>query len=495
MFIGILLESLKNSAVITGLVVLMMALVECLEIWSHGRLQGRMKGRGIAQILLSSLLGAIPGCAGGYAAVSLYTHGMLSFGALVAMLIATSGDESFAMFAMFPGKAAVITAVIFVTAVLCGWITDLVLKGRRPAVSCYDVPASEVSARGWKGISERVWKHVILHHAPKVFAWTFGTLLLLGFALNYLDIESWISDNTALMIVLAALVGIIPQSGPHFIFVSLFAGGVIPAPVLLASCISQDGHASLPLLAESKKSFLAAKAINVVVAIAVGFAALLCSPSIHGRPLLPGPGEYVSQQLLDSTGVESWFQASPIPDEVFESMQGKSFKAECTVSRDELRYLKVLHKDTLGRSIVGEMVVNKAVADDVLEILRQLYEAGYPIERMRLIDVYDADDETSMRANNSSSFNFRFISHTDKVSKHGAGLAVDINPLYNPYFKTLADGTKVIEPATAEAYLDRDASFPYKITADDLCCKLFKQHGFSWGGDWKSCKDYQHFEK
>ncbi|MBQ7268740.1 MAG: M15 family metallopeptidase [Bacteroidales bacterium] len=176
-------------------------------------------------------------------------------------------------------------------------------------------------------------------------------------------------------------------------------------------------------------------------------------------------------------------------------MQGKSFKSNCTVPRSDLRYLRVLHKDAEGRSIVGEMVVNRSIAGDVLEILRKLYDAGYPIERMRLIDIYDADDETSMRANNSSSFNFRFISHTTKVSKHGAGLAVDINTLYNPYHKILADGTEIVEPDTGRPYLDRSASFPYKIEPDDLCCRLFKEHGFEWGGDWKSCKDYQHFEK
>ena len=113
---------------------------------------------------------------------------------------------------------------------------------------------------------------------------------------------------------------------------------------------------------------------------------------------------------------------------------------------------------------------------------------------MRLIDNYEADDELSMRDNNSSAFNFRFISHTTKVSKHGLGLAVDINTLYNPYTKTLRDGTRIVEPATGEPYLDREASFPYKIVRGDLCWRLFTERGFTWGGDWTSVKDYQHFE-
>ncbi len=224
-------------------------------------------------------------------------------------------------------------------------------------------------------------------------------------------------------------------------------------------------------------------------------AALLLPFSCRAAGPLPGPGETVSAALIERTGIDRWFSVSEIPDDVFASMQGKSFKAECTVPRSELRYLRVLHKDAEGRSIVGEMVVNRSIALDVTEILRKLYEAGYPIERMRLIDLYDADDERSMQANNSSSFNFRFISHTTKVSKHGAGLAVDINPLYNPYHKVLKDGTEVVEPATGRPYLDRRNAFAYKICEDDLCCRLFKERGFEWGGDWKTCKDYQHFEK
>ena len=163
------------------------------------------------------------------------------------------------------------------------------------------------------------------------------------------------------------------------------------------------------------------------------------------------------------------------------------------ITDEDLRYLHVLHKNIDGDVLEGEMVVNKYIAEDVLEILKELYEADYPIERMVLIDEYDADDEASMEDNNSSSFNFRLISHTNRVSKHGLGMAVDINTLYNPYTKVV-DGERIIEPITGEPYLDRDASFPYKIEKGDLCYKLFTEHGFVWGGDWPDRKDYQHFE-
>ena len=185
---------------------------------------------------------------------------------------------------------------------------------------------------------------------------------------------------------------------------------------------------------------------------------------------------------------------SEIPDDIFEKMQGKSYKADCTVPREDLRYVHVLHMGFDGETKEGELVVNKAIADDVCDIFEKLYEADYPIEKIRLIDEYDADDEASMSDNNSSAFNFRFISHTTKISKHGLGMAVDINTLYNPYVKTV-DGKRSIEPANAADYVDRSADFPYKIDHDDLCYQLFKEHGFSWGGDWQHSKDYQHFEK
>ena len=188
------------------------------------------------------------------------------------------------------------------------------------------------------------------------------------------------------------------------------------------------------------------------------------------------------------------FYVSEIPDDIFEKMQGKSYKADCTVPREDLRYVHVLHMGFDGETKEGELVVNKAIADDVCDIFEKLYEADYPIEKIRLIDEYDADDEASMSDNNSSAFNFRFISHTTKISKHGLGLAVEITTLYNPYVKTV-DGKRSIEPANAADYVDRSADFPYKIDHDDLCYQLFKEHGFSWGGDWQHSKDYQHFEK
>ena len=206
------------------------------------------------------------------------------------------------------------------------------------------------------------------------------------------------------------------------------------------------------------------------------------------------PGDIVPASAVEKAGAKSFFFSIPIPDSIFALMKGKSFKDNCTVPRSELHYLQCLHVDKDGRILVGEMVVNKKVADDVLDIFYQLYQAKYPIERMRLIDYWNADDEKAMRDNNSSSFNFRFISHTKTVSKHGKGTAIDINTLYNPYHKKLSNGMELTEPATGKPYLDRTKKFDYKIEKGDLCYRLFKAKGFKWGGDWTNRKDYQHFE-
>lgn len=179
--------------------------------------------------------------------------------------------------------------------------------------------------------------------------------------------------------------------------------------------------------------------------------------------------------------------------EIFTRIKGKSYKDNCTVPLSDLRYLHVLHVGFDGKTHDGEIICNKYIADDLLEIFEELYEAKYPIEKIKLVDEYDADDEASMADNNSSSFNFRYISYTTKISKHGYGLAMDINTLYNPYVKTV-NGKLSIEPANAADYVDRSKDFDYKIDEDDLAYKLFIAHGFEWGGSWKSSKDYQHFE-
>ena len=188
------------------------------------------------------------------------------------------------------------------------------------------------------------------------------------------------------------------------------------------------------------------------------------------------------------------FSKQEISDSIYVRIHGKSFKENGSILREELRYLRVLHYNYEGQVLKGELICHKTVADDLLVIFRELYQAKYPIERMVLVDEYDADDEASMRANNSSAFNFRYISGTKTLSRHSRGMAIDINPLYNPYVRHRG-GRTLVEPTNAQAYVDRTKDFPYKIVKGDLCYRLFKKYGFTWGGDWKNSKDYQHFEK
>lgn len=349
MLLEIILDALRSAVLITGLVVVMMMLIESVNIDSKGDFFAGLKRSRAGQVVLSAFLGVIPGCMGGFASVSLYTHGIISFGALVAMMVASSGDESFVMLAMMPQKAWWIFLLLFAIAVAAGLLTDLIWRKSSPHAICgeeFSIHEDDLQKGNerhgrhisWKRVlmflgvalfiaalltgqlehedhagvpdtgvvnllseewmywlfgalslivlgvlvfgsdhfvEEHLWHHIVAKHLPSVFCWTFGVLVALGIALQYLDIESWINSNTALMILLATLVGIIPESGPHLVFVTLYASGIVPLPVLLASCISQDGHASLPLIAESKASFFRAKLINCAVALTVGFAAML----------------------------------------------------------------------------------------------------------------------------------------------------------------------------------------------------------------------------
>ena len=349
----ILLDALRAAVLITGMVVMMMMIIESLNIESHGRFFSRLRASKFGQIVVSALLGSVPGCLGGFASISLFSHGMISFGALVAMMIATSGDEAFVMLTLFPGKALWITLLTLTVGIAAGVLVDYVgpkfgLKPYRmktghemplheedhePAAPAapkkkrsftwrrallfigiglyiaalasgmleHEHEGMEETAHGggfnllsedWMNlmfafislamlavaafgsdhfVEEHLWHHIIVRHVPKIFAWTLGVLIALGFVMEAVDVSRWISANVPLMILLATLIGIIPESGPHLLFVTLFAAGIVPAPVLVTSCISQDGHAALPLLAESKGAFLRAKAVNCAVALAVGF--------------------------------------------------------------------------------------------------------------------------------------------------------------------------------------------------------------------------------
>ena len=331
-----LIDAFKESIEICALVILMMTLIEIFNVCTQGKMFHSLEKHKGRQIVTSAALGLIPGCLGGFAGVSLYSHRMIGFGALLATLIATTGDEAFIMLAKFPGTALLMMCGLFVLGIGIGALTEIIVgsmqkKGKmmnigadRSSDDNYEIHSCDCghhhdgekhSHHGEDGhddvdcchhhnedshgdeecghhheegeehgnhahnlrhfLKEHVWKHVIKRHLPTIFAWTFGVLALFGILSIYIDIETWIKGNIWLRLVIAVAAGLIPESGPHLVFVSMFAAGILPFPVLLANCISQDGHACLPLIAENKRSWLTVKLIKTVIAAAVGAIAIL----------------------------------------------------------------------------------------------------------------------------------------------------------------------------------------------------------------------------
>ena len=189
------------------------------------------------------------------------------------------------------------------------------------------------------------------------------------------------------------------------------------------------------------------------------------------------------------------FTAQNIPDSIWTRMQGRSYPQKCGIARSELRYLELSHYDFDGEEHIGQMVCNRQIADDLLYIFRKLYEAEYPIARMRLIDDYDASDQRSMADNNTSCFCYRRIAGSETLSQHSRGMAVDVNPLYNPCLYVRSGRVLPPEGKPYAHNRSKRKDITGMIDASDLCYRLFLSRGFRWGGSWRSLKDYQHFEK
>lgn len=207
------------------------------------------------------------------------------------------------------------------------------------------------------------------------------------------------------------------------------------------------------------------------------------------------PGEALDEEEVFAVGVDEFFTMSAVDGSLLSRMYGNSYKSECPVPRTELRYLRLLHWDFYGNIRVGEMVCHQSISEDLMRIFRQLYDAGYPIEKMVLVDDYSADDDLSSADNNTSCFNYRTVSGGSQMSLHARGVAVDVNPLYNPYVTRNAQGEVRCAPSNGIAYIDRTKDFPYKIDENDLCYKLFTEAGFTWGGSWSGNPDYMHFSR
>ena len=217
------------------------------------------------------------------------------------------------------------------------------------------------------------------------------------------------------------------------------------------------------------------------------------------------PGEIIEDSLIDQVNLGQYFSSSMIVegDPVFERIIDRSFRYNDNIALSDLRYIKLIHRNFSGETQVGEIIVNAAIEADVIDIFMQFYMYGYQINSMYLIDNFwrgdgDSSDFASIDVDNTSAFCYRTVTGSStNLSNHAYGLAIDLNPLENPYVRYDGDGYGVCAHDNAQAYVNNrsSASMPHVIDHEDLAYQLFADHGFTWGGDWNNPKDYQHFQK
>ena len=266
-------DILGETLQVTGLVFLMMVVVDLINVWTRGKIAALLTGSHRSrQFVVASLVGGVPGCLGAFTNVSLYVHGMIGFGALAGSMAATSGDEAFVMLAMFPKTAVLLFGILMVLGIAAGFFIDWAVR-RWKISTCGECPEVLVHS-GERGavhyIKEHVWGHIVRRHLWKVFLWTLGALLVVKVGMSGLHLEKLASQYSLVLLFLAALIGLIPESGPHLIFVTLFANGLIPFSVLLTSSVVQDGHGLLPLLSYSMKDSILIKAFNLGIGLVLG---------------------------------------------------------------------------------------------------------------------------------------------------------------------------------------------------------------------------------
>ena len=333
-----MMELVKTALMITGFVLAMMLIIEYVNVLSAGKWQESLAAHVWGQYVLAALLGVLPGCLGAFTAVAMYTHGVLTLGAVVTAMIASSGDEAFVMLALIPRQALLLMSLVFGIGLGVGVLADIVTgrrKTRHPAPcfelhgnsGCGHLQPREVSAQwkncspvrgtltvalglflagiltgqlgpsGWNWIrvtlavvtgaavfivatvpdhfiEEHLWRHVAVKHAPQIFLWTLGALITMHLLTDVFHLGPAIRSGRWAVLLVACLVGLIPESGPNLIFVTLFAQGLTPFSVLVANSIVQDGHGMLPMLAHSRREFLLIKAIAFGAALTFGSLAL-----------------------------------------------------------------------------------------------------------------------------------------------------------------------------------------------------------------------------
>jgi len=269
---GDFLTTVKMIVMITAL----MVLIEYLELRFKGKIREKITGRPLNQYVMASLLGAIPGCMDAFFVVSLYIHGLVGFGALTAEMLSTAGDEAFLMLAMAPRAALLIFAICIVLGIIGGFLADRTVKLLNLKTCERCEIEIHVEKTGHHFLRKHVYAHVLRKHVPRLFLWIFATLTVVDFLILNFDFASVISGMPVFgLIVFAALVGIIPESGPHMVFLVLYSKGLIPFSVLLVSTLSQDGHGLLPLISHSIKDTVYVQIFTTAFSLVVGIVLFL----------------------------------------------------------------------------------------------------------------------------------------------------------------------------------------------------------------------------
>ena len=200
--------------------------------------------------------------------------------------------------------------------------------------------------------------------------------------------------------------------------------------------------------------------------------------------------------------IDKYFTSSVIErgDEIFNRINGKSYRDNDDIALEDLRYLTIPYYNFEQQVMLGEMIVNKDIEEDVRSIFKELFNNKYEIKSMRLIDDYwqvgcdgNIADNNSVGDNNTSCFCYRSVTGGGNISNHGYGRAIDINPQQNPYVENGQNSHR-----NADEYVNnRYVGEPHVIVAsdEDICYSTFMKYGFKWGGNWTNPIDYQHFEK
>ena len=199
---------------------------------------------------------------------------------------------------------------------------------------------------------------------------------------------------------------------------------------------------------------------------------------------------FSSEALPENMKSSPVFHISSIPESIKQQMRKTIWYPGCPVTLSQLAYLQLSFWGVDGQSHTGVLIVNRKLAIDVMTIFYALYQSHFPIARMQPMYSFHGNDLASMAANNTTGFQCRSIVDSKNFSEHAYGYAIDINPLVNPYING-----KLVEPSQGQNYVTRNKVQPGMISHNSIVYQIFHSHGWQWGGDWQTLKDYQHFEK